>query len=228
MFVGKEQDQETGLYYFGARYMEAMIGRFVSPDPVGPVDPSGKINVKNILNPQRLNAFTYALNNPYTFTDPDGRDTTIIITRDRYLFFRIGSHSAVRIDNPSGGGPALYDPAGGAYNPKDEAGGPLRGSGDTFYGKDADLNKYQAAHEATGSTVETYSFATTPDQEKEIAGRIEKSGGQSPPYCASAVSEAIKGIGPFKDLKTYMLPGSLAEKLREIKHKFEKGKTKKE
>ena len=55
-FVGKEQDQETGLYYFGARYMEPMIGRFISPDPVGPVDQkTGKTNQKIILNSQRLN-----------------------------------------------------------------------------------------------------------------------------------------------------------------------------
>src|SRR4030065_2666977 len=38
MFVGKEMDKESGLYYFGARYMEPMIGRFISPDPVGAVD----------------------------------------------------------------------------------------------------------------------------------------------------------------------------------------------
>ncbi len=38
-FVGKEKDKETGLYYFGARYMRPEIGRFVTTDPVGPVDP---------------------------------------------------------------------------------------------------------------------------------------------------------------------------------------------
>lgn len=65
-FVGKEQDQETGLYYFGARYMEPMIGRFISPDPVG-------ITNKDLLNPQRLNRYSYGLNNPHRYLDPDGR-----------------------------------------------------------------------------------------------------------------------------------------------------------
>ena len=37
-FAGKEKDSETGLYYFGARYMRPEIGRFASPDPVGAVD----------------------------------------------------------------------------------------------------------------------------------------------------------------------------------------------
>jgi RHS repeat-associated protein len=69
-FVGKEQDQETGLYYFGARYMEPMVGRFISPDPVGAVDSkNGKTNEKNILNPQRLNYYAYALNNPHKWVD---------------------------------------------------------------------------------------------------------------------------------------------------------------
>jgi RHS repeat-associated protein len=72
-FVGKEKDQETGLLYFGARYMEAMIGRFLSTDPVGAVDPkTGKVNTKTLLNPQRLNYYAYGLNNPYRYIDPDG------------------------------------------------------------------------------------------------------------------------------------------------------------
>jgi RHS repeat-associated protein len=65
-FVGKEKDKETGLYYFGARYMDAKTGRFVSVDPKG-------ITEKDLLNPQRLNRYNYSLNNPYRYIDPDGR-----------------------------------------------------------------------------------------------------------------------------------------------------------
>ena len=72
-FVGKEKDKETGLQYFGARYMKDEIGRFISPDPIGPVDPrTSKTNYKLLLNPQRLNRYSYALNNPYRYVDPDG------------------------------------------------------------------------------------------------------------------------------------------------------------
>lgn len=72
-FVGKEKDEETGLSYFGARYENAKIGRFVAPDPVRAVDPrNNKTNEKLLLNPQRLNAYAYALNNPYRYIDPDG------------------------------------------------------------------------------------------------------------------------------------------------------------
>jgi RHS repeat-associated protein len=70
-FVGKEKDLETGLYYFGARYMDAKTGRFVSVDPAG-------ITEKDLLNPQRLNRYNYSLNNPYRYIDPDGRLTVNI------------------------------------------------------------------------------------------------------------------------------------------------------
>lgn len=74
MFVGKEKDKETGLYYFGARYMQDKTARFVSVDPVGPVDErSGKVNEKMLLNPQKINRYAYAINNPYRYVDPDGK-----------------------------------------------------------------------------------------------------------------------------------------------------------
>jgi RHS repeat-associated protein len=73
-FVGKENDKETGLYYFGARYMEAMIGRFISPDPVGAVSPTkGRVDQTSLLNAQRLNRYSYSLNNPNKYIDPDGK-----------------------------------------------------------------------------------------------------------------------------------------------------------
>lgn len=73
MFVGKEKDAESGMHYFGARYMEATIGRFISPDPKGPIDPgSGELNNEFLLNSQKFNAYLYGLNNPYLYLDPDG------------------------------------------------------------------------------------------------------------------------------------------------------------
>jgi RHS repeat-associated protein len=73
-FVGKQQDKETGLYYFGARYMESMIGRFISPDPAS-------ITTKDLLNPQRFNRYSYGFNNPYRYLDPDGRFSTEVHRR---------------------------------------------------------------------------------------------------------------------------------------------------
>ena len=57
-FTGKEQDGETDLHYFEARYYAAHLGRFIS------VDPS--------LEKGGLNVYAYTENNPVTFIDPDG------------------------------------------------------------------------------------------------------------------------------------------------------------
>lgn len=63
-FTGKERDAETGLDYFGARYMSSAQGRFTSPDPL--------LNSGHPADPQSWNRYTYALNNPLKITDPTG------------------------------------------------------------------------------------------------------------------------------------------------------------
>ncbi len=63
-FTGKERDVETGLDYFGARYFSGAQGRFTS------VDPSMLSTV--LANPQSWNRYTYALNNPLRYVDPNG------------------------------------------------------------------------------------------------------------------------------------------------------------
>ncbi|MDG4811173.1 RHS repeat-associated core domain-containing protein [Micromonospora sp. WMMD1120] len=60
-FLGGYQDP-TGLTHLGAREYDPTIGRFISVDPVN--DPG---------NPQQLPAYTYAANNPTTYSDPSGR-----------------------------------------------------------------------------------------------------------------------------------------------------------
>ncbi|HEX6045641.1 MAG TPA: RHS repeat-associated core domain-containing protein [Pyrinomonadaceae bacterium] len=57
-FTGKERDEESGLYYHGARYYAPWIARWTSCDPVG-VDGGTQL-------------YCYAFNNPVRFHDPDG------------------------------------------------------------------------------------------------------------------------------------------------------------
>jgi RHS repeat-associated protein len=71
-FTGKERDAESGLDYFGARYYSGAQGRFTSSDPL-----SG--TVLHVLNPQRWNMYAYAVNNPLTYVDPDGRDAIAVV-----------------------------------------------------------------------------------------------------------------------------------------------------
>ncbi len=61
LFTGQRLD-DTGLYYYGARYYDPTIGRFISPDTF----------VQNCANPQTLNRYSYVLNNPLKYIDPTG------------------------------------------------------------------------------------------------------------------------------------------------------------
>ncbi len=71
-FTGKYLDDATGLYYFGARYYDPALGRFVTPDPLYMADPE-----RCTTNPTGCNLFAYANNNPMAFIDPTGLDGVV-------------------------------------------------------------------------------------------------------------------------------------------------------
>jgi RHS repeat-associated protein len=60
-FLGKPVDATTGLTHLGARDYDPALGRFTSVDPL--LDPA---------DPQQLNGYAYANNNPTTNADPTG------------------------------------------------------------------------------------------------------------------------------------------------------------
>jgi len=62
-YAGYRWDKETGLYYLQARYYSPTIFRFLSKDK-----DSGFRR-----NPQSLNKYTYAGNNPLTFIEQEGQ-----------------------------------------------------------------------------------------------------------------------------------------------------------
>jgi RHS repeat-associated protein len=68
-FTGKERDPDTGSDYFGARWYRNTMARFYSPDWSATVEP---VPYAKLDNPQSLNLYTYVLDNPTTFGDPDG------------------------------------------------------------------------------------------------------------------------------------------------------------
>jgi RHS repeat-associated protein len=70
-FTGKEKDEETGLYYYEARYYDSSLGRFASIDPW-----SG-----DLLDPQSLNKYSYVKNNPVKYVDPTGKEFELFIRR---------------------------------------------------------------------------------------------------------------------------------------------------
>ena len=60
LFNGKELQEETGWYDFGARMYDPGLGRWMTPDPLSDEFPSHSV-------------YNYALNNPIRFIDPDGQ-----------------------------------------------------------------------------------------------------------------------------------------------------------
>ena len=71
-FTGKEHDAETGNDYFGARYFNSGMGRWLSPDPK-------MFSPQRMIDPQQWNMYSYVRNNPIIAVDPDGRELRIVI-----------------------------------------------------------------------------------------------------------------------------------------------------
>ncbi|WP_370623539.1 peroxidase family protein [cf. Phormidesmis sp. LEGE 11477] len=58
-YTGRERDEETGLYYYRARYFDPAPGTFVSTDPLG-------------FDAGDSNIYRYVFNSPTNYTDPSG------------------------------------------------------------------------------------------------------------------------------------------------------------
>lgn len=62
--------RETGLDYFGARYFSGAQGRFTSTDPIA-------MTSERLADPQQINMYGYARNNPLKYIDPKGEDLNL-------------------------------------------------------------------------------------------------------------------------------------------------------
>ncbi len=62
MYTGKPLDSNTGLYYFGARFYDPVTGRFITEDS----------QMGSPSDPQSMNRYVYADNNPLCVVDPTG------------------------------------------------------------------------------------------------------------------------------------------------------------
>ena len=98
-FTAKEQDEETGLYYYGARYLDAKYSRWLSADPaVGEyLSKDYKGTSGGIYNSINLNLYHYANNNPVHYIDPDGKDAASAVIAAIAIDFAVPEPSDVLI-----------------------------------------------------------------------------------------------------------------------------------
>jgi RHS repeat-associated protein len=74
-YTSKPEDDATGLYYYGARYYDPTIGRFITADT----------NLGSLTDPQSLNRYAYTRNNPMKYTDPEGKMPLIFLVAIGYM-----------------------------------------------------------------------------------------------------------------------------------------------
>jgi len=97
-YTSQSLDEETGLYYYGARYYDPVAGRFVQPDTLIP----------NHFDPQAYDRYAYALDNPLRYTDPSGHVVWLAVPVALALYFSMENY-AVAPEN-------AQDAANPAYN----------------------------------------------------------------------------------------------------------------
>lgn len=95
-YAGKECDDSTGLYYYGARYYAPWLGRWLIPDPEGGKD--------------GLNVYSFVGGNPVTAMDHEGRWKYVIPIVGTLLGTAVGS----MIGGPLG--PIIGSAIGGALS----------------------------------------------------------------------------------------------------------------
>lgn len=67
-FTGQENDAETELMYYGARYYSPFLKHFTQPDTV----------IQDVYEPQNLNRYSYVRNNPMKYEDKTGKSPTLV------------------------------------------------------------------------------------------------------------------------------------------------------
>ncbi|MCB1194459.1 MAG: RHS repeat-associated core domain-containing protein [Leptospiraceae bacterium] len=70
-YTGQEEDKETGLYYYKARYYDPKIGRFLQPD-----------TVLQTSSPFGTNQYMYVEGNPVMYNDPTGHCINPVLAKD--------------------------------------------------------------------------------------------------------------------------------------------------
>ena len=85
--TGKELDRETGLYYYGARYLDPKTSRWMSGDPAlgERGEPERIVRADRWGTRQPGGVSVYALKNGFYVVEPSGDTFTIIEPKGKYI-----------------------------------------------------------------------------------------------------------------------------------------------
>ena len=87
LFNAKEFDEETGMYYYGARYYDPRLSLWMSVDPISNYDPRNSENYLDgehndgFYNFRNLNPYMYCYQSPITLLDPDGKQVYAVFNK---------------------------------------------------------------------------------------------------------------------------------------------------
>ncbi len=169
-FTGQYSEAEIGLYYFGARWYDASLGRFISEDPIK----------GSMLSSQSQNPYVYCMNNPLRFIDPTGMmgDIPDWSLPDNYFDgyvnsvgslintvvntateFAAGVNHGVAAGTTSASGSAGVPNPGTTYSPSNELG--YGSGGGQGYWDNGDINLPTPTHVYENHFTFSYGFGKT-------------------------------------------------------------------
>ncbi len=172
------------LTFFVVLFSSHVSARFLAVDPVKVVDQNGEINQDILANPQRLNLYTYAVNNPFKYVDPDGRDIAVVYgaPQGKNIFGHIGA---------------------GVTNKGIYSSGTKEDLGSSF----SSYLKYQSTYR--DSTVYVFPTSTEQDEAFTTAFKAARAKGHSASgnNCADILGAGLKAAGILKKPAALTFPG---------------------
>ena len=181
-FNGKELDEETGLYYYGARYMQPVASIWYGIDPLTEKYPD-------------VSAYAYCMGNPVKLVDDDGKKVYLFATQlpmdDNYKWAKFllqpATHTFIVVTNKEGN-PIRY----AAYGPKN----------DNAFGTD----RLKECHYNQDINVYTDYFNSKTNKYLKKAFEIETPNGLTEEQFDKKVIDVINSFGNNSEIKYEILP----------------------